>query len=223
MSASDGKGLEILGTFTRRNGEIHIDFTFNNRAMQAMSNFAIQLNKNSFGLAPATPLNITLPIQPNASQDASIALNTLGPVLKMNPLTTLQVAIKNNVDILYFSCIVPLHVYCTEDGAMDKRVFLTTWKEIPAANEVQHVLDTFDMNSEQISNKLAANNVFTIAKRTVDGQDVLYQSFKLTNGIWALAELKIAPGNSKATLSIKSRSLDVAPSVQQMYEMLLAC
>jgi hypothetical protein len=198
-----------------------MDMTFHNKAMQEMSGFAIQLNKNSFGLAPANPLNLTLPVRPNSSSEISLALNTLGPVQKMNPLTNLQVAIKNNVDIFYFSCIVPLHVFCTADGMMDKRVFLSTWKEIPAQNEVQHVLDVLSLSADALSAKLKSNHVFTIAKRTVDGQDMLYQSFKLTNGIWVLAELKLQPGNPKATLSIKSRSLDVAPSAQQMYEMII--
>lgn len=33
-----------------------------------------------------------------------------------------------------------MHVYFTEDGQMDKRVFLATWKDIPAQNEVQYTL-----------------------------------------------------------------------------------
>jgi len=49
--------------------------------------------------------------------------------------------------------------------------------------------------SDTVSQKLRNNNVFTIAKRNVEGQDMLYQSLKLTNGIWVLAELKIQPAN----------------------------
>lgn len=50
--------------------------------------------------------------------------------------------------------------------------------------------------TDTVSQKLRNNNVFTIAKRNVEGQDMLYQSMKLTNGIWVLAELKIQPGNA---------------------------
>lgn len=127
LPATKGKGLEIKGTFTRRNGEIIMEMHFQNNAMQAMSNFAIQLNKNSFGLAPASPLNVPAPIQPNTGYDVNLVLNNLGPVQKMQPLTNLQVAIKNNVDVLYFSCIIPMHVFCTENGAKEKREFLDTW------------------------------------------------------------------------------------------------
>ena len=54
-----------------------------------------------------------------------------------------------------------------------------------------------------VSQKLSNNNVFTIAKRNVEGQDMLYQSIKLTNGIWCLAELKMQPGNNSVTVSAR--------------------
>ena len=46
-----------------------------------------------------------------------------------------------------------------------------------------------------MSSRLQSSNIFTVAKRNVEGQDMLYQSLKLTNGIWVLAELRIQPGN----------------------------
>lgn len=49
--------------------------------------------------------------------------------------------------------------------------------------------------ADTVSGKLQNNNIYTIAKRNVDGQDMLYQSLKLPNGIWILAELRIQPGN----------------------------
>ena len=221
LPAVRGKGLEITGTFTRRNGQIYMEMSFSNKAMQAMGGFAIQFNKNSFGLAPAQPLQVPTPLHPNITADVSLPLNTMGAVQKMEPLTSLQVAIKNNVDVFYFSSIVPTHVFCVEDGAMDKRVFLATWKDIPSQNEVQYVIDDVIMNVDQVSQKLQSNNIFTIAKRNVEGQDMLYQSLKLSNNIWVLAELKVQPTNPKFTLSLKSRAMDVAPAVYQIYDMVL--
>lgn len=198
-----------------------MDMTFSNKAMQAMGGFAIQFNKNSFGLAPAQPLQVPTPLQPNSNSDVSLQLNTLGAVQKMDPLTSLQVAVKNNVDVFYFSCIVPINVFCCEDGAMDKRVFLTTWKDIPTQNEVQFTIENVTLTVEQISQKLQSNNIFTIARRNVEGQDMLYHSMKLTNNIWVLAELKIQPGNSQFVLSLKARCTDVAAPVHQIYDMIL--
>ena len=38
--------MEVTGTFVRRGGQIYADITFSNKAMQMMSDFAIQFNKN---------------------------------------------------------------------------------------------------------------------------------------------------------------------------------
>lgn len=100
-----------------------------------MSGFAIQFNKNSFGIAPAAPLALGA-LQPGQSLEASLSLNTSGPIQRMEPLNNLQVAIKNNVDVFYYACSIPLQIIFSEDGQLDKRFFLTTWKDIPAANEV---------------------------------------------------------------------------------------
>ncbi|XP_075238328.1 adaptor protein complex 1/2, beta subunit [Lycorma delicatula] len=221
LPADKGKGMEIMGTFSRKSGQISMDFTFTNKAMQAMAGFAIQLNKNSFGLTPAKPLQVMTPLPPGVSHECSLPLTTTGAVQRMEPLNNLQVAIKNNIDVFYFACIVPMNVYFVEDGQMDKRLFLSTWKEIPAQNELQYTLTNVTLSADAIVQKMQQNNVFTIAKRNVEGQDMLYQSLKLTNGIWVLNELKIQPGNPNITLSLKSRALDVAVGIFQSYDAIL--
>ncbi|CAH0402674.1 unnamed protein product [Chilo suppressalis] len=220
LPADKGKGLEIWGTFSRQNGQPRMEMTFTNKAMQAMSGFAIQLNKNSFGVYPVGGLSVgALPA--GGSADATLALATTGPVQRMEPLNNLQVAIKNNVDVFYFACLMPAHILFTEDGQLDKRVFLTTWKEIPAANEVQHSLSGVSGTADSVAHKMTLNNIFTIAKRNVEGQDMLYQSLKLTNNIWVLLELKLQPGNPEATLSLKSRTVEVATCIFQAYESII--
>lgn len=47
------------------------------------------------------------------------------------------------------------------------------------------------------------NNVFTVAKRNLEGQDMIYQAIKFTNNVWALTELKIQPGNPNITVTSK--------------------
>ena len=54
---------------------------------------------------------------------------------------------KNNIDVFYMSNIIPLHVLFTEDGEMDKRIFLATWKDIPAQNEVQYTIENVQHNA----------------------------------------------------------------------------
>ena len=63
----------FLGTFSRRQGQPYMDLTFTNRAMQPMGGFAIQFNKNSFGLTPSV-LQVPAPLLPNQSIEVSLQL-----------------------------------------------------------------------------------------------------------------------------------------------------
>ena len=185
LPASKGKGLEISGTMSHRNNQVLMDLTLTNKAMQPMTGFAAQFNKNryvyslwgggilhffggwrklglwvsvnickltilsicSFGLIPASQMNVASPLMPSQSINTSIPLNLTGPVQRMEPLTQLQVAIKNNIDVFYFSCMIPMQALFVEDGEMDKRVFLATWKDIPAQNEVQYEIRDVQHNA----------------------------------------------------------------------------
>ena len=42
---------------------------------------------------------------------------------------------------------------------MEKKTFLNTWKDIPAANEIQHTIENVECTSDGISTKMAQNNV----------------------------------------------------------------
>jgi hypothetical protein len=39
----------------------------------------------------------------------------------MDPLTNIQIALKNNIDVFYFSTFVPVNVLFLEDGQMGKK------------------------------------------------------------------------------------------------------
>uniref|UniRef100_A0A8C7G9W1 AP complex subunit beta n=1 Tax=Oncorhynchus kisutch TaxID=8019 RepID=A0A8C7G9W1_ONCKI len=190
LPAMKAKGLEISGTFARRAGVIQMELVLTNKAMSVMTDFAIQFNRNSFGLAPAGPLQVLTPLGPNQTIEVSLPLSTVGPVMKMDPLNNLQ-----------------------------RQVFLATWKDIPNDNESQFQIQDCHLNSA--SNKLQGSNIFTIAKRTVEGQDMLYMSIKLSNGIWVLAELKVQAGNPNYTISLKCRAPEVSQCVFQCYEAVL--
>ena len=72
----------------------------------------------SFGLQPAAPLNVFTPLMPNQSNDASLEIQGGGGVMRMDPLTALQVAVKNNVGVHYFQSEAPMNVLFTEEGQM---------------------------------------------------------------------------------------------------------
>ncbi|XP_062873546.1 AP-1 complex subunit beta-1 isoform X2 [Trichomycterus rosablanca] len=219
LPAMKAKGLEISGTFARHGGVINLDLSLTNKAMSVMTDFAIQFNKNSFGLSPAGPLQVLTPISPNQTVEVSLPLSSTGPIMKMEPLNNLQVAVKNNIDVFYFSCQYPISLLFAEDGKMDNQVFLATWKDIP--NEAQFQIKDCHLSADGASNKLQGSNVFTVARRTVEAMELLYQSIKLANGIWVLAELRVQSGLTNYTLSVKCRALEVIQYVSQSYELIL--
>ena len=75
LSAAKGNGLEISGSFVRRNGQIYQEMTFTNRGAVPLGDFAIQFNKNSFALSPASPLSVPT-LAPGASHNVSLPLGT---------------------------------------------------------------------------------------------------------------------------------------------------
>ena len=101
---------------------------------------------------------------------------------------------KNSIDIFYFACIAPLHIFFSEEGetsfafytldtiiynlwmqtlpsgAMEKKTFLNTWKDIPAANEIQHTIEGVECTSDGISTKMSQNNVSMAFKHIGIGQ-----------------------------------------------------
>ena len=47
--------------------------------------------------------------------------------MKMTPLTLLQIAVKDNVDVLYFSAEVPMNVLFAEDGNMGESCYVVSY------------------------------------------------------------------------------------------------
>jgi len=70
---------------------------------------------------------------------------------------------------------------------------MTFWVDFPGFFDVL----------DDICAKLHQNNVFTVARRNVEGQELLYHSLKFTNGVWVLSELKLQPGNASMTVLLE--------------------
>lgn len=58
----------------------------------------------------------------------------------MEPLDTLQIAVKNNIKVFYFATTIPMEVLFAADGKMERQVFLATWKDIPPQNESTYTI-----------------------------------------------------------------------------------
>ncbi|KAL6726967.1 hypothetical protein Aduo_008888 [Ancylostoma duodenale] len=143
--------------------------------------------------------------------------------LSTSALFVFQVAVKNDLDVFYFACIVPLLVFFHESGQMEKREFLDMWKEIPEQNEQQFTIqNTQNLSADAICAKLQQNNIMTVARRSVDGQELLYHSIKYTNNIFVLSELKIHQASTALTLSLKSRHVQAVANMNDMFQLILS-
>ena len=85
-------------------------------------------------------------------------------------------------------------------------MFLATWKEIPPSNEVQSTIPDVNLPPDSVQQRLEANNIFTIARRSVEAggqtQELIYMSAKFVNNIWALMEVKVITGDSTVGVSV---------------------
>lgn len=104
LQSSQCNGLGLSGAFIK--APLGLFLVFTNESQKEMSDFAIQFNFNTFGISPNDTLNIgTLGVQKTVT--TTIALGTHGSIQKMDPPSLMQIAIKNDVGIYYFSSYLP--------------------------------------------------------------------------------------------------------------------
>lgn len=99
---------------------------------------------------------------------------------------------------------------------------LQTWKSLPDSNEVSKDFPAIVLNGiEATVDRLAASNVFFIAKRKHSNQDVLYLSAKMPPGIPFLIELTTVIGTPGLKCASKTPNLEMAPLFFEAVETLL--
>ncbi|CAL5360107.1 unnamed protein product [Camellia sinensis] len=222
LPASTGQGLQISAQLVRRDGQIFYSLLFENNSQIPLDGFMIQFNKNTFGLAAAGPLQVPQ-LLPGTSARTLLPMVLFQNVASGPPNTLLQVAVKNNQQpVWYFSDKVSFLVFFTEDGRMERATFLETWKSLPDSNEVSKDFPGIVMNSvEATLDRLAASNMFFIAKRKHADQEVLYLSAKIPRGFPFLIELTAVIGVPGLKCAIKTPSPEMAPLFFESIETLL--
>jgi len=203
-------GVGLKGSFARRNGQFFMDVQAQNCGQQQLGGFAIQVNKNSFQLQPDQAALAMQPVAPGQTGQCSVSFNTGGQMQLQQPLMKLQVAIKNNVGVSYFTCEPPLHCVYSEDGKLSRDEFLGLWKNLPAETESKvQVTGITARSPEQLAQQLAAVNLFMVAQMTGnEGQCVMYFSSKLVNNIVLLVEIAIwSGGRADVALKVKNKAI----------------
>lgn len=214
-------GLEVHAGFVQRRKKILMEMQFANvSAGQDVSNFAIQLNKNPFGLSPTTQQVIcNPPVSPGETGTASVEVTTtpnmMAPVAngqKANP--QIQVAIKNmhTGTVFYFAVNLNFEALFSAEGAMEKSAFIESWKSIDDKNELYSTVSDLPRDScnvDAVQQKFSAYNVFFIARRPVpnaEGQEVVYFSMRTVTGMEFFAELTFKQGVNACKICLKTEN-----------------
>ncbi|XP_010266891.1 PREDICTED: beta-adaptin-like protein C [Nelumbo nucifera] len=222
LPSANGQGLQISAQLTQHDGQIFYSMLFENNTQITLDGFLIQFNKNTLGLAAAAPLQVPQ-LQPGTSTRTLLPMALFQNVSPGPPSTLLQVAVKNNQQpVWYFNDKISLLVFFSEDGKMERTTFLETWKSLPDSNEVTKDISGAVVNSiEATLDRLAASNIFFIAKRRHANQEVLYLSAKILRGTSFLIELTAVVGIPGVKCAIKTPGPDMAPLFFEAMETLL--
>ncbi|KAL5129753.1 Beta-adaptin-like protein C [Glycine soja] len=222
LPTSVGHGFQISAQLTRQDGQIFYSMLFENNTHVPLDGFMIQFNKNTFGLAAAGPLQVPQ-LQPGTSTRTLLPMVMFQNMSQGPPSSLLQVAVKNNQQpVWYFNDKFSFHVLFTEDGRMERSAFLETWRSLPDSNEVSKDFPDIVIGGvEATLDRLAASNVFFIAKRKNANQDVFYFSAKIPRGIPLLIELTTMAGNPGVKCAIKTPSPEMSAFFFEAIETLL--
>jgi len=203
-----------------------MSITIENGTASPLSGFAIQFNKNSFGLQPESPAALGACLPPTCPPGGSIS-GTM-PLLTNGQLSdskgVVQMAIKTNVKVHYFQDVADVLLFLGADGKLDQKTFLDLWKSIGSEHRVEvSGLPPQAESVEQVCPKLEASSVFFIARRKLpDGADMVYLSVKTTAaGIVMLAEVGFRPGSGAASIVIKAQQPQYVPLLAASIEKLL--
>uniref|UniRef100_A0A0G4IER7 AP complex subunit beta n=1 Tax=Chromera velia CCMP2878 TaxID=1169474 RepID=A0A0G4IER7_9ALVE len=214
-----GTGLGVKGTVLSHQGRPYLQLLVANASQQQMSGWALQLNKNPFGLAPASPLDLPA-LDPSKSAETSLALvpNKLSSGTPPSLPLMLQVAVKNNVDIFYFNCPFEISAVLVKEPAVARDAFREKWT---ALGESKHsaimAMAGAPLPADAVVAALGPLNVHVVAQRNADTFDAIYLSCKTTNSDVLLVEISVQKNGNGVQVAVRSENAaQMAPLFQSM-------
>jgi AP-1 complex subunit beta-1 len=220
LAPAQGGGLGIASTWARRQGQIVWDLTLTNQGQVPLSGLAVQFNVNSIGLIPNPSLGAVPVLSPGQTFDIAVPIPATGSKVAGPFSDSLQIAVKTNVGIFYFSDQIFFETILAENGLLEGPAFIQAWSAIPEQLEHMAELNGLQTNPEVIKAKLSQSRVFFVAQRKVDNQDVLYFSGRTDGGVAVLLEVTWAIG-SPLQLCVRSQEPSVARYVEATVDRLM--
>lgn len=214
-------GIELWAGFRQVNGAVMMELDIRNISSNVpVSNLAVQLNKNSFGLSPSNQqivCNPPIPLGGFGKQMFELVSNPnmMVAVPAGQPASPqIQVAIKNITTslVFYFAANFALEALFVADGALERASFIESWKLINDKKELYGTVSDLPPGStdiDQVAAKFKLHRIFLIARRPVpnaEGQEVAYFSMKTSTGMIFMAELTFKKGVNAAKVCIKTEN-----------------
>ncbi|EEQ98643.1 beta adaptin protein, putative [Perkinsus marinus ATCC 50983] len=193
-------GLKVAAGVGFVKGVLCMELLIGNSGSTPLTGFAIQCNKNAFGLAPKSTQIAGMPdvLEPGSNVSVRVALepNKLnsGTPPPNHPPLLLQTAIKTNVDIFYMNVPFTLYVVCEPKQLINAEQFLSLWQRCGADRQTSRMATPSQpLNPEMVIARLRQGNLFHVNTRlSKDGASAaLYFGACLTNRLVVLLELVI--------------------------------
>merc|ERR1712232_524972 len=196
-------------------GQIQLLMTFSNTSPIPIGGFAIQVNKNPFGLGPAAAL-AAADIAPGSTADLTWAMQP-GVLSNGQPPTNpvfLQVAIKNSLDVFYFNVPFDLPVCLMDGPGLDRDRFSAVWQGVGEGRQVASDGSAASaLTDETVKQRLALDNVHYVAKRNVDNSTTcIYFAASTVASNWVItAEVTLRTGSPSVRIAVRTEVAALVP------------
>jgi hypothetical protein len=190
-----------------------------------VQNFAVQIQKNPFGLGPAGNLQVP-PIGPKSQQETTLELKPhMQDMLNGKPPDRqlgLQIALKcEPLGVFYFNVMFDLFVCLTEAPAISQQQLQQVWGDskmqmlqVPCVSQTQ-------LTPPMVIGRLRQGNLRHVMNRSDGGVEKMYFSSMATNRIASALEIGIIAGKPQVQISVKSSQAPMnAPIVAFLLKLL---
>jgi len=221
-------GLRVAAAVVRgRGGAIGMQIKVGNFADRPLSGWAVQFNKNPFGLAPAGSMLQLPEVAPNGGTAQTLlnitpnSQNQQSGQPPGNPLY-LEVAIKTNLDIFYLSIGYDLSAVLMDGGPVAQAEFQQTWQQVPAERKAR-VLGQFQqrITPDMLIPRMRQYYMYPVTQMAGQAADLLYFSATTVNRINIFFELSLQRGATGVQLVCCSDAPPIVPIFQSFLQEVL--
>jgi AP-1 complex subunit beta-1 len=200
-----------------------------NRSSVHVTDFVLQLNKNSFGFVPNVPLADCLSspsIAPNGTVTASVPLR-ISDTHFINSRHDAEIAIRSTLGLHIFTVRLPADSFMHAPApALAQATFLQQWRSLDESSEAKALIPAStaavlrSLGVDEVSKRLEAYHCTIVAKKSKDGQMNLYGGCRTHLGLSILFEIvtHLSQADQCYVCCKSMRVNDVLPSMAYFLE-----